>query len=391
MANINIDGIGGSFVSSPTSFLSNGSVPYVQPQPGRLVSPSKSSFGSNALNGLLSLSGGLLSGVVGSLFQSSNMKRQYKYQLDLMKRQDAYTRQLTEDTAMLQARGFQNAGLSRAAMQQGSFSASSIGSTPSAPQTPNEGQLPLASAVQSLLSNVLDNKIKASQAKQIDAETKRSEAEAEKANAEKVAVQDANVRENDMQPSRLSLLGSQDYIQGLRSGYIGNQLIQETEMRENQKSYQKAQIAQQEALTDYQKLLNDVYKTTGKKLSMAQIQMYLANAAESRNRGRWYNEMYTQLKIDNRYRAEFDRLNNKLLDNRADMTRSLKNYYYYQSQMIRPQALVRRSLGNSVEDGGIDAFFYGAGSRFTDMYQSLIPFGNFAQGMIPNPTLPPMM
>lgn len=385
MANININGIGGSFITSPTSVLSNGSVPYVKPEAGRLISPSSSSFGSNALNSVLSLGGSLLSGGLGALFQSANQRKQYKYQLDLMKRQDAYTRQLTADTPMLQAQGFQNAGLSRAAMQQGSFSASTIGSTPSAPQTPNEAQLPIASAVQSLLGSVLDNRVKASQAKQIDAETKRTEAEAAKVEAEKVAVQDANMRENDMQPSRLGIAGSQDYMQALQSGYYGNQIQQETAYRDNQLTYQKALISQQETMNDYQKLLNDVYKATGKRIELAKITLMLRQAAESKERAKVYAQTAKQLGIDNRFREEFDRLNNKLLDNRADMTRSLKNLYYYQGQMYRPGAAVNASLGRSIEDGGLDAFVYGLGYRGSQMLQGLLPFYGPLNGMMPTP------
>lgn len=382
MALFDTSQIGGNFLTSPASPSLNGSVPYVKPTEGVLSSGSSSSSLLGSLGSpLLGAGASLVSGLIGSFTSSHQMKKQYQYQLKLMQKQDEYTRNLTRDSALLNAEGFQRAGLSRAAMQQGSFATNNIGSTPSAPSPSQQSQLPLASAVQSLLGSVLDNKIKDAQSKQIDAETKRTEAEASKAEAEKVAVQDANMRENDMQTPRLGILGSQEYMQGLRSGYLGNQLIQESEIRENQKAYQKAQISQQEALNDYQNLLNDVYKSTGKKLSLAQIKVYLAQAAESHNRARWYNEMYNQLKIDNRFRAEFDRLNNKLLDNRADMTRSLKNYYYYQYQMMRPKALVNRSLGNSIEDGGADAFFYGLGSRGSDMVQGLLPFA----GMIPTP------
>lgn len=372
MALFDTSQIGGNFLTSPASPSLNGSVPYVKPTEGVLSSGSSSSSLLGSLGSpLLGAGASLVSGLIGSFTSSHQMKKQYQYQLKLMQKQDEYTRNLTRDSALLNAEGFQRAGLSRAAMQQGSFATNNIGSTPSAPSPSQQSQLPLASAVQSLLGSVLDNKIKESQSKQIDAETKRTEAEAAKAEAEKIAVQDANIRENDMQPSRLGILGSQEYMQGLRSGYEGNRLIQETEMRENQIAYQKAQTSQQETLNEYQKLLNNVYKTTGKKLSLAQIQVYLAQAAESRSRSRWYNEMYNQLKIDNRFRSEFDRLNNKLLDNRADMTRSLKNYYYYQYQMIRPEAVVRRSLADSIEDGGVDAFFYGLGSRVTSMGQSV--------------------
>lgn len=394
MANININGIGGSFVTSPTSVLSNGSVPYVKPEVGRLIS-SSSSFGSKALNGVLSLGGSLLSGGLGALFQSANQRKQYKYQLDLMKRQDAYTRQLTADTPMLQAQGFQNAGLSRAAMQQGSFSASTIGSTPSAPQTPNDSQLPIASAVQSLLGSVLDNCIKASQAKQIDADTKRSEAEAAKADAEKVAVQDANMRENDLQPSRRGILGSQDYMQGLQSGYEGNRYMQESQMRDNLIAYQKAQVNVQETLNEYQKFINKITEATGRRKAEAEITLMLRQAAESKNRAEVYAKTAQQLGIDNKYRAEFDRLSNLLLDRRADMTRSLKNLYYYQGQMSRPGAAVNRSLGRSIEDGGLDAFVYGLGYRATSMGQALSPIvapyvplmGNHA-GFMENPYIP---
>lgn len=376
MALFDTSQIGGNFLTSPASPSLNGSVPYVKPTQGVLSNGSSTSSLLGSLGSpLLGAGASLVSGLIGSFTSSRQMKKQYQYQLKLMQKQDEYTRNLTRDSALLNAEGFQRAGLSRAAMQQGSFSTNNIGSTPSAPSPSQQSQLPLASAVQSLLGSVLDNKIKESQSKQIDAETKRSEAEAAKAEAEKVAVQDANVRENDLQPSRLGILGSQEYMQGLRSGYEGNRLIQETEIRDNEIAYQKAQTSQQETLNEYQKLLNNVYKTTGKKLSLAQIQVYLAQAAESRSRSRWYNEMYNQLKIDNRFRSEFDRLNNKLLDNRADMTRSLKNYYYYQYQMIRPQALVRRSLGNQIEDGGADAFFYGLGSRGSDIIDGLSPFG----------------
>lgn len=384
MANININGIGGSFVTSPTSVLSNGSVPYVKPEAGRLIS-SSSSFGSKALNGVLSLGGSLLSGGLGALFQSANQRKQYKYQLDLMKRQDAYTRQLTADTPMLQAQGFQNAGLSRAAMQQGSFSASSIGSTPSAPQTPNDSQLPIASAVQSLLGSVLDNRIKASQAKQIDAETKRTEVEAEKANAEKMAVEDNNTRLNQNQPLINGLLGTQNYTEALESGYRGAQIQQQYDLQDHIIQYQRAQTNMQETLNDYQKFLNDVFKATGRRKAEAEITLMLRQAAESKNRAEVYAQTAKQLGIDNRYRAEFDRLNNVLLDRRADMTRSMKNLYYYQGQMMRPGAAVNASLGRSVEDGGLDAFVYGMGYRGSQMLQGLLPFYGPFNGIMPTP------
>ena len=155
MANILTSGIGGSFVQNPASVLQNTAIPQIQVP----SSSSGSSVGSLIGTGLNILSGGvlspvtsLISGIFGHSSQKKLMKQQYKYQLDLMSKQDQYTRNLTRDSALLNSEGFQRAGLSRAAMQQGSFSAQSIGSTPSAPQVPNSQQFPIAQAVQSLLS-----------------------------------------------------------------------------------------------------------------------------------------------------------------------------------------------------------------------------------------------
>ena len=379
MATILTQGIGGSIVN-PASTSLNGVVPNVP------IPQSSSGTGSgNILSAIGSLAGGVLSpissvlgGLIGHASQKSLMKRQYRYQLDLMKKQDEYTRALTRDSALLNSEGFQRAGLSRAAMQQGSFSAQNIGSTPSAPQASSAQQLPLAQAVQSLLSTALDNKIKQKQASQIQAETERVD-------AEKKAITDSNARENALQPSRLGILGTQDYTLGLESGYRGAQIQQEYDYRDNMIAYQKAQTAQMETVNDYQKLLNDVYKATGKKLALAQISLMLRQAEESGNRAKVFAETFNQLKIDNRFRAEFDRLNNKLLDNRSDMIRSMKNLYYYQGQMLRPAAAVNRSLGQQVEDGGLSAFLYGFGSRATSMAHSLLPFSGVLDGMMPSP------
>lgn len=380
MGTILTQGIGGSLVN-PASTSLNGVVPHVQ-----IPQLSSGSGSGNILSSVGSLAGGILSpissvlgGLIGHASQKSLMKRQYRYQLDLMKKQDEYTRALTRDSALLNAEGFQRAGLSRAAMQQGSFSAQNIGSTPSAPQASSAQQLPIAQAVQSLLSTALDNKIKQKQASQIQAETERVD-------AEKKAITDSNARENALQPSRLGILGTQDYTLGLESGYRGAQIQQDYDYRDNMIAYQKAQIAQSETVNEYQKLLNDVYKATGKKLALAQISLMLRQAEESGNRAKVFGETFKQLRIDNRFRADFDRLNNKLLDNRADLMRSMKNLYYYQGQMLRPSAAVNRSLGQQVEDGGLTSFLYGLGSRITSMGQSLLPFGGAIDGMMPSPS-----
>lgn len=373
MANILTSGIGGSFVQNPVSVSQNTPIPQIQV-------PSATSSGGVANligKGLNILSGGILSpvtslvsGLFGHASQKRLMRQQYKYQLDLMSKQDAYTRALTRDSALLNAEGFQRAGLSRAAMQQGSFSAQSIGSTPSAPQAPSAQQLPIAQAVQSLLSTALDNRIKQKQASQIQAETERVD-------AEKKAITDSNARENALQPSRLGIAGSQDYMNSLQSGYLGSQIEQSYELQRQQISYQKAVTEVQEAQADYQQLFNDIYKATGKRYSEAQITLMLRQAAESGQRAKVLSKTAEQLGIDNKYRAEFNRLSNKLLDKRADFLTSQKNLAYYQSQLLRPQAAVSRHMGESVEDGGLDAFIYGMGYRGSQMIQGLSPFAGF--------------
>lgn len=370
MANILTQGIGGSFVQNPASISQNTSIPQIQVP----SSSSGSSVGSLIGKGLNILSGGvlspvtsLISGIFGHASQKRLMKQQYKYQLDLMSKQDQYTRNLTRDSALLNAEGFQRAGLSRAAMQQGSFSAQSIGSTPSAPQVPNAQQLPIAQAVQSLLSTALDNKIKQKQASQIQAETERVD-------AEKKAITDTNARENALQPSRLGIAGSQDYMSSLQSGYLGSQIEQSYEYQRQQIAYQKAITDVEEAQADYQKLFNDIYKSTGKRYSEAQITLMLRQAAESGERSKVLAKTAEQLGIDNKYRAEFNRLSIKLLDKRSDLLTSQKNLAYYQSQMLRPQAGVSRVMGESVEHGGLDAFIYGIGYRGSQMLQGLSPF-----------------
>lgn len=373
MANILTSGIGGSFVQNPVSVSQNTPIPQIQV-------PSATSSGGVANligKGLNILSGGILSpvtslvsGLFGHASQKRLMRQQYKYQLDLMSKQDAYTRALTRDSALLNAEGFQRAGLSRAAMQQGSFSAQSIGSTPSAPQAPSAQQLPIAQAVQSLLSTALDNRIKQKQALQIQAETERVD-------AEKKAITDSNARENALQPSRLGIAGSQDYMNSLQSGYLGSQIEQSYELQRQQISYQKAVTEVQEAQADYQQLFNDIYKATGKRYSEAQITLMLRQAAESGQRAKVLSKTAEQLGIDNKYRAEFNRLSNKLLDKRADFLTSQKTLAYYQSQLLRPQAAVSRHMGESVEDGGLDAFIYGMGYRGSQMIQGLSPFAGF--------------
>lgn len=370
MANILTSGIGGSFVQSPADVSQNTAIPNIQVP----SSSSGSSVGSLIGKGLNILSGGalspvtsLVSGIFGHASQKRLMKQQYKYQLDLMSKQDQYTRNLTRDSALLNAEGFQRAGLSRAAMQQGSFSAQSIGSTPSAPQAPSAQQLPIAQAVQSLLSTALDNKIKQKQASQIQAETERVD-------AEKKAITDSNARENALQPSRLGIAGSQDYMNSLQSGYLGSQIEQSYEYQRQQIAYQKALTDVQETQADYQKLFNDIYKATGKRYSEAQITLMLRQASESGERSKVLAKQAEQLGIDNRYRAEFNRLSNKLLDKRSDLVTSQKNLAYYQSQMLRPQADVSRQMGMSVENGGLDAFIYGMGYRGSQMIQGLSPF-----------------
>lgn len=370
MANILTSGIGGSLVQSPADVSQNTAIPNIPVPP----SSSGSSVGSLIGKGLNLLSGGalspvtsLVSGIFGHASQKRLMKQQYKYQLDLMSKQDQYTRNLTRDSALLNAEGFQRAGLSRAAMQQGSFSAQSIGSTPSAPQAPSAQQLPIAQAVQSLLSTALDNKIKQKQASQIQAETERVD-------AEKKAITDSNARENALQPSRLGIAGSQDYMNSLQSGYLGSQIEQSYEYQRQQISYQKALTDVQEAQADYQKLFNDIYKATGKRYSEAQITLMLRQASESGERAKVLSRTAEQLGIDNKYRDEFNRLSNKLLDKRSDLVTSQKNLAYYQSQMLRPQADVSRQMGMSVENGGLDAFIYGMGYRGSQMIQGLSPF-----------------
>lgn len=370
MANILTQGIGGSFVQNPASISLNTPIPHIQVP----ASSSGSSVGSLIGKGLNILSGGVLSpvtslvsGLFGHASQKRLMKQQYKYQLDLMSKQDQYTRNLTRDSALLNAEGFQRAGLSRAAMQQGSFSAQSIGSTPSAPQAPSAQQLPIAQAVQSLISTALDNKIKQKQASQIQAETERVD-------AEKKAIVDSNARENELQPSRLGIAGSQDYMNSLQSGYLGSQIEQSYEYQRQQIAYQKAITDVQEAQADYQKLFNDIYKATGKRYSEAQITLMLRQAAESGERSKVLAKTAEQLGIDNKYRAEFNRLSNKLLDKRSDLLVSQKNLAYYQGQMLRPQADVSRHMGESVENGGLDAFIYGMGYRGSQMIQGLSPF-----------------
>ncbi len=370
MANILTQGIGGSFVQNPASISLNTPIPQIQVP----SSSSGSSVGSLIGKGLNILSGGvlspvtsLISGIFGHSSQKRLMKQQYKYQLDLMSKQDQYTRNLTRDSALLNAEGFQRAGLSRAAMQQGSFSAQSIGSTPSAPQAPNAQQLPIAQAVQSLISTALDNKIKQKQASQIEAETERVD-------AEKKAIVDSNARENALQPSRLGIAGSQDYMNSLQSGYLGSQIEQSYEYQRQQIAYQKAITDVQEAQADYQKLFNDIYKATGKRYSEAQITLMLRQASESGERSKVLAKTAEQLGIDNKYRAEFNRLSNKLLDKRSDLLVSQKNLAYYQGQMMRPQADVSRHMGESVENGGLDAFIYGMGYRGSQMIQGLSPF-----------------
>lgn len=374
MALFDTSQIGGNFLTSPASPSLNGSVPYVKPTQGVLSNGSSTSSLLGSLGSpLLGAGASLVSGLIGSFTSSRQMKKQYQYQLKLMQKQDEYTRNLTRDSALLNAEGFQRAGLSRAAMQQGSFSTNNIGSTPSAPSPSQQSQLPLASAVQSLLGSVLDNKIKESQSKQIDAETKRTEAEAAKAEAEKVAVQDNNDRANANQPFVNRILGTQDYTTSLEGGYKGAEIQQAFDLRDNQISFQKAQINMQETLNEYQKFINKVFKATGRRKAEAEITLMLRQAAESKNRAEVYAQTAKQLGIDNEFRSEFDRLNNLLLDRRAEMTRSLKNLYYYQGQMLRPGAAVSRSLGRSIEDGGLDAFVYGLGYRASSMGQAISP------------------
>ena len=368
MANILTSGIGGSLVQSPADVSQNTAIPHIQvPSSGSGVADLIGT-GLNVLSGgVLSPVTSLVSGLFGHASQKSLMKRQYKYQLDLMSKQDQYTRALTRDSALLNAEGFQRAGLSRAAMQQGSFSAQSIGSTPSAPQAPSAQQLPIAQAVQSLLSTALDNKIKQKQASQIQAETERVD-------AEKKAITDSNARENALQPSRLGIAGSQDYMNSLQSGYLGSQIEQSYELQRQHIAYQKALTDVQEAQADYQKLFNDIYKATGKRYSEAQITLMLRQAAESGERSKVLAKTAEQLGIDNKYRDEFNRLSNKLLDKRSDLLTSQKNLAYYQSQMLRPQADVSRQIGHSVENGGLDAFIYGMGYHGSQMIQGLSPF-----------------
>lgn len=386
MALFDTSQIGGNFLTSPASPSLNGSVPYVKPTVGVLSSGSSvpSLLGSFA-SPLLGAGSSLVSGLIGSFTSSHQMKKQYKYQLKLMQKQDEYTRNLTRDSALLNAEGFQRAGLSRAAMQQGSFSTNNIGSTPSAPSPSQQSQLPLANAVQSLLGSVLDNKIKESQSKQIDAETKRTEAEAAKAEAEKVAVQDNNERANANQPFVNRILGTQDYTASIESGYKGAEIQQAFDMRDSQIAYQKAQIQLQETMNEYQKFINKVFKATGRRKAEAEITLMLRQALESKNRAAVYAQTAKQLGIDNEYRAEFDRLNNLLLDRRADTFRSLKNLYYYQGQMLRPGAAVSSSLGRSIEDGGLDAFVYGMGYHGSQMLQGLLPLYGPFTGMFPTP------
>jgi hypothetical protein len=369
MANILTSGIGGSFVQSPASVSQNTAIPQIQ-VPSTSSGSSVASLIGKGLNvlsgGVLSPVTSLISGIFGHSSQKKLMKQQYQYQLDLMSKQDQYTRNLTRDSALLNAEGFQRAGLSRAAMQQGSFSAQSIGSTPSAPQAPSSQQLPIAQAVQSLLSTALDNKIKQKQASQIQAETERVD-------AEKKAITDSNARENALQPSRLGIAGSQDYMNSLQSGYLGSQIEQSYELQRQQIAYHKAVTDVQEAQADYQKLFNDIYKATGKRYSEAQITLMLRQAAESGERANFLAKQAVQLDIDNRFRAEFNRLSNKLLDKRSDLLTSQKNLAYYQSQILRPQSVVSRQLGQSVEDGGLDAFIYGMGYHGSQMIQGLSP------------------
>ena len=144
----------------------------------------------------------------------------------------------------------------------------------------------------------------------------------------------------------------------------------------------------QEIMNEYQKFINKVFMATGRRKAEAEITLMLRQAAESKNRAEVYAQTAKQLGIDNKFRPEFDRLNNLLLDRRADMTRSLKNLYYYQGQMLRPGAAVNSSLGRSIEDGGLDAFVYGMGYHGSQMLQGLLPFYAPFNGMMPTPMQP---
>lgn len=144
----------------------------------------------------------LIGGLFGGDQKKSQMRLQQKFTERNMMLQDQYTRNLTRDTPELTAQGMVNAGLSKAGMQ-GTGSAQTIGSTPSAPQIPSSS--PMQEAMQGVGSILASMDLN-------DSAADKNRADASKADADSDKVRQDIDQNNQSFKERLDILRNEKKI-----------------------------------------------------------------------------------------------------------------------------------------------------------------------------------
>lgn len=251
-------------------------------------------------DGLVGAGVSLLGGVLGS--SSSSPKKQYKYQRKLMNLQNQYnqqnatiaynrSRQLTQDSALLEKIGKQQAGINTAFGQSGSVSSTSSApqadavSIPSGPDVATSANA-LSQGVQNAVSNLLA--------------TATTNANVRKLNAEAEGTEIDNMSRNYLNMKKAGLLSAQitktfkdAAYQSIVNKYADSRLSAEDSKANSEALIASANAAVQGAMNEVHynqeverlsnlkkegKLTDAQYNTEVKKLDVMRSQIFLNNA-----------------------------------------------------------------------------------------------------------------
>lgn len=251
-------------------------------------------------DGLVSAGASLLGGVLGS--SSSSPKKQYKYQRKLMTLQNQYnqqnatiaydrSRQLTQDSALLEKIGKQQAGINTAFGQSGSVSSTSSApqaaavSIPSGPDVATSANA-LSQGVQNAVSNLLA--------------TATTNANVRKLNAEAEGTEIDNMSRNYLNMKKAGLLSAQitktfkdAAFQSIVNKYADSRLSAEDSKANSEALIASANAAVQGAMNEVHynqeverlsnlkkegKLTDAQYNTEVKKLDVMRSEIFLNNS-----------------------------------------------------------------------------------------------------------------
>ena len=344
----------------------------------------------------------LIGGLIGGGQKKSQMRLQQKFTERNMMLQDQYTRNLTRDTPELTAQGMVNAGLSKAGMQ-GTGSAQTIGSTPSAPQIPSSS--PMQEAMQGVGSILASMDLN-------DSVVDKNRADASKADADSDKVRQEIDQNNQSFKERLDLLrnekkiSDEDYFRRLKEhDYVEDFLNNKKEAQDLELNRSRLnnnmmdlQIQRTNLENESIRIKNDMSRVELDQFQKecplmlakmkAEIDEIRQQTATLAKQGKMYDAQSALDRIQATYQkwrmtAE-KQLQPKvlqLMDKRIQLTQNLAwqsaaqtKYIGYQSDILMPDAVRGRYKGNQLEKYGAARVWDSFTSTLSSAFESVSSF-----------------